>query len=306
MAESVSEAVTGAEFVSGAVPEAGSVSDVGAPSGPGPGSAAVTAADGLAEDLFAGTAADYAAFRPAYPAALLERVRAAAAPGSPSRLVDLGCGTGELAVPLSAYVDECRALDVSPEMLRHGRERARRAGRANIEWTQAPAEALELPDGSVSLVTVGAAFHWMDRRLVGARALRWLRPGGSLVVAGSNSTWNGTEDWQKLAVEVIQRWLGPRRRAGGGTFRTSERHEDALRAVGFTDLADVDFPAEQTWTVDAFLGYLRSTSFASAAVLGDRQAAFEQDMRETLDTHEPSGVHRETVRFHCLLARRPV
>ncbi|WP_432832884.1 class I SAM-dependent methyltransferase [Dactylosporangium sp. CA-092794] len=259
-----------------------------------------------AEELFAGTVEYYARHRPPYPPALFATLAAQAAPGRPLRLLDLGCGTGELVIPLSADMDESVAVDPSADMVRHGRAKARRAGRDTIEWQVTTAEAFTAPDEAFNLVTAGASFHWMDRRLVGARALRWLRPGGAIAIAGVNSTWNGTEEWQRVAVSVIQRWLGERRRAGTGTFDVGHgRHEDVLRAIGFVQVTDTTFPVSHTWTVEDFLGYLYSTSFASKSVLGDRIESFESDMQEALRNHDPSGIYTETLRFHCVIGHKP-
>lgn len=259
-----------------------------------------------APDPFAGTAEYYARYRPAYPPALLDAVLQRAAPARPRRLLDLGCGTGELLLPLSRHVDEAYGVDPSAEMVRCGRAKAARDGATTVEWSVCRAEDFSAPSGHFNLVVVGAAFHWMDRQAVAARILDWLRPGGSVAVVGVNSIWNGTEEWQRRTVAVIKRWLGEQRRAGGGTFREpAERHEDVLRVAGFATVTELTFPTTYTWSLDEFIGYLYSTSFASRAVLGNRQAHFEADLRDTLLSCDPSGRYTETLRFHCVLGSKP-
>ncbi len=66
-------------------------------------------------DLFAGTAPYYARYRPGYPGAVLGHLRAAFNLDGTGRLLDLGCGTGEVARPLHADFEEVVGLDVSPE-----------------------------------------------------------------------------------------------------------------------------------------------------------------------------------------------
>src|SRR5205085_5207244 len=53
---------------------------------------------------FAGTAANYARYRPGYPVPLFERIVAAFRLDGTGRLLDVGCGTGKLALPLASQV----------------------------------------------------------------------------------------------------------------------------------------------------------------------------------------------------------
>jgi SAM-dependent methyltransferase len=68
-------------------------------------------------DLFMGTAKYYARYRPGYPepffAHIVERFRL----DGTGRLLDLGCGTGQLALPLAGRFQEVVGMDPEPEML---------------------------------------------------------------------------------------------------------------------------------------------------------------------------------------------
>ncbi|MGH7012229.1 MAG: class I SAM-dependent methyltransferase, partial [Caulobacteraceae bacterium] len=59
-----------------------------------------------------------------------------------TRVLDLGCGPGTLALPLARLVGEVTAIDSEPAMLDAGRARAREAGQDNIRWIESAAEAL--------------------------------------------------------------------------------------------------------------------------------------------------------------------
>lgn len=255
--------------------------------------------------LFAGTAEYYARFRPAYPPELLSFMRERMPAHPRRRLLDLGCGTGELAIPLSHQMAEVDAVDVDPEMVRLGKAKAAQAGCSNIRWSVGRAEDVVMPVGHYDLVTAGASFHWMESQLVAAHTFSALRPGGSMAVTGANSVWNGDEEWQRVVVEVIRGWLGEQRRAGEGVFvQPQAAHDEVLRAAGFVDVIELTFPAHQSWDLDSFIGYLRSSSFASPEVLGDRAEGFERDLRAALLEVDPSGVYTETLRFRCLVGSK--
>lgn len=101
--------------------------------------------------------------------------------GRPSRLLDVGCGTGRFAV-LAADQTGARVwgVDPSPEML--ARARARPGGR-RIGWKQAVAERLPFRDGWFDAVHLQLVLHLVDdRRQAISELARVLGHGGRLVV----------------------------------------------------------------------------------------------------------------------------
>ena len=106
--------------------------------------------------------------------------------GSRDQVVDLGCGTGQLSLPLAERGARVLAVDVSPAMVERLAEKARERAVVNLECLAAPIENLSLPAGSVDLIVTSYALHHLrdaDKDRLVAAAYHWLRPGGSLVVA---------------------------------------------------------------------------------------------------------------------------
>ncbi|PWG73286.1 class I SAM-dependent methyltransferase, partial [Enterococcus hirae] len=68
---------------------------------------------------FTGTERYYAEHRPDYGEATVDYLRERFALESDARLLDLGCGAGQLAVPLARHAGEVVAMDPNEEMLRH-------------------------------------------------------------------------------------------------------------------------------------------------------------------------------------------
>jgi hypothetical protein len=59
-----------------------------------------------------------------------------------------------------------------------------------------------------------------------------------------------------------------------------------------------------TWTIEQAIGYLYSTSMPLRRLLGDRRAAFEQEVSETLRAIKPAGRFAEPVALHLLTATK--
>jgi SAM-dependent methyltransferase len=76
-------------------------------------------------DLFRGTATFYSRFRPPYPPALLDDLVERVRPSGEGRMLDLACGTGQVALPLSGHFTEVIAVDQEVEMIEEGRRLAR-------------------------------------------------------------------------------------------------------------------------------------------------------------------------------------
>lgn len=123
-------------------------------------------------DQFGSVGAAYAEFRPRYPP-LLFRALAAIAPAR--RLAwDCATGSGQAALGLAEHFDEVVATDASEAQLRAALAHQR------VHYRQAPAETSGLAAGTVDLVTVAQALHWLDRPAFYAEVRRVLAPGGVL------------------------------------------------------------------------------------------------------------------------------
>lgn len=121
------------------------------------------------------------AYRPVHDA-VLSRL----AGTSPTSIVDLGCGTGQLAHRLAGRFPEARlvGVDLSAGMLAEATARLGSVPSGRWGLLRADAERLPLRSSSVDVVVCTESFHWYPRQgpvLDGLREV--LRPGGRLLIA---------------------------------------------------------------------------------------------------------------------------
>lgn len=100
-------------------------------------------------------------------------------------VLDVGTGTGVVAVTLAKLGCRTTAIDHSPEMLEHARVRARTAGVENLVVFQlGDGERLPFPDARFDAVTIqGVLHHLPDCLPMLQESYRILRPGGELYVS---------------------------------------------------------------------------------------------------------------------------
>lgn len=101
------------------------------------------------------------------------------------RVLDIGAGTGLLALAAAPQVRHVSALDISPAMCRRLRAKVTRLPRANVDVLVADATELPLADQSADVVVSNYCFHHVsdaDKRRALDEITRVLRPGGRLVI----------------------------------------------------------------------------------------------------------------------------
>jgi ubiquinone/menaquinone biosynthesis C-methylase UbiE len=129
---------------------------------------------------------DYVAALTVRDRALKRRVLAHANIAGGEEVLDVGCGTGTLAIAAAQTAPDVRlrGLDADGSILERARKKAGRAGVA-ISFDEAMATELPYPDASFDVVLSTLFFHHLPdeaKRQTAAEVVRVLRPGGRVVV----------------------------------------------------------------------------------------------------------------------------
>jgi ubiquinone/menaquinone biosynthesis C-methylase UbiE len=106
----------------------------------------------------------------------IDRMRELAALPASGRLLDVGGGTGRVALALQDLVDEIIVTDISMGMLE-------KAPRPTLQPASCFSESLPFPENSFERVIMVDAFHHvLDQAATACEMLRVLKPGGLLVI----------------------------------------------------------------------------------------------------------------------------
>lgn len=241
------------------------------------------------ENPFVSAERYYAEFRPGYGPATIDYLAERFSLGGDSRVLDLGCGAGQLAIPLSDRVGEVVAMDPNETMLDEARAKTTAAGCENIEFVDGGDTALHEEVGPFDLTVMGRSFHWMDQRPTLAM-LRRITNGGGGVALLTDQEWltKGQDEWQAAVYAVVERFLDDMpERQNPAEIVYDDPWGAMLSNNGFRDVEEVEIPIRREWSVDDVVGYVFSLSFCSPATFGDEKADFEAALRDRLA--EPGG-----------------
>ncbi|SUD49503.1 ubiquinone/menaquinone biosynthesis methyltransferase [Nocardia otitidiscaviarum] len=253
--------------------------------------------------------AHYAAHRPGYPPQLFTYLTQRLGLDGTQQVLDLGCGTGQIAVHLAPTVAHVHAVDPDPDMLAEGAARA--TGIDNISWRDGDSyrvTTLDLP--TLDLVTMGSSFHWTDREALLTALDQLVAPTGAVVIVGSGRP--GTTPpppWHDIVTRIRTSYLGAERRAGSGTYTHPDRdHVDVLADSAFSQIETRSWTWSTRRTIDSIVGLQLSYSYSAPRHFGsaDLYTAYEADLRAALvAAFGADAVLTEPLHTDLILATRP-
>lgn len=256
---------------------------------------------------FSGEVAEYyARFRRGYRPELLDALQEAFGLTAGDTALDLGCGTGQLTVPLAARVGSVLGMDPEPDMLRLARKAADEAGVRNAAWvlgadTDVPALGTLLGRGSLAMTAIGQALHWMDHDQLFRELRPLLRPGGGIaVIANGVPLWQQESYWSDALRGYLERYFGTVLQATCGTGDDDQdRYGRALRAAGYDGVREIDHRYRVELTFEELVGGVCSAVPAGRLPAPADRPHFAAGLRSAL----PPGPYAEEVRVRVLVGR---
>jgi ubiquinone/menaquinone biosynthesis C-methylase UbiE len=197
----------------------------------------------------------------------LERMVGLVEKGEDARIMDLGCGTGNLIALLLDRFPRARVVGVDPSPGMRERCEQRFGSLPNVEIREGDGLVIPYPDADFDCVLSSLALHHIPPDLKkdnAAEIARVLAPGGSLIHADVFSGVPGPPDDPERARDIIQRIVAkalysldhgayrlmigelsalPRiLKEDGEYLLTVEEWSDILRGAGFTGFQVIDIP----------------------------------------------------------------
>lgn len=233
---------------------------------------------------------DFYRYREPYPQTFFDTVAAELALNSGTRMLDVGCGPGILAIGFAPFVGRSTAIDPEPAMLSAARAAAAHA-HVEIEFIQTNLENFDCPNGSFDFVTIGRALHWLAQDTATAVLDRIVAPAGRIAITGSSPVDASPHHWTAKFKQVRKAWASE---------PDEKRYHidliDWFSRTRFHQLAEIVLKHRHTVTVDELVWRAFSFSTTSIAVVGERRPEFEKAVRTAVEPFARGGVLEEEVR----------
>jgi SAM-dependent methyltransferase len=199
--------------------------------------------------------------RPSYPADLVRDLIEAADIGPGCRILEIGCGAGQLTVPLAQTGASLTAVDLGPNL--GGIARSKLASYSNAEVLTADFDTWLLPCEPFDVVVAATAFHWLDPDTRVEKCARALRPGGILAIVDSHwGTGPGRDDFSTASQDCYARW-DPHHRSDFVSQTLGDLPEtraDLASSPCFEQLQLKRYPVERQYSADQYCDLLRTFS----------------------------------------------
>lgn len=223
--------------------------------------------------------------------------------------VDLGCGTGQITVPLAARIGAVVGMDPSADMLARARQEAAAQGAKNIGWvlgadsdlpqlaailgTGRPAtEATVTTEAAVAAVTVGQALHWIDHEALFRAVKPMLRDGGGIaILTNGTPLWLQPTSWSEALKSTLERCLDTTISYACGTDEEAQdRYARALRDQGY-EVTRESIDYDDDLTLDQVIGGVFSAISVDKVSRPNQRKILANNIRRAIAPHAPFREH---------------
>ena len=251
---------------------------------------------------FKTAAAHYLQGRPPYARLLMRRIVQLCGLDGSQRLLDLGCGPGQISLALAPHLREAVGVDPEPAMLALARGRA--GTLTNVRFIEGSSNDLGPALGRFDLVTIGRAFHWMNRVETLVRLDSMIQAGGTVLLFDTDIPELPENAWYKAYREVTEPYASQDPERVRRKSPDWAKDETVLLASPFGQLERIAVMEPHETTVEALVDRALSTSSMTRSRLAGQADDLVNELRAALTPFAIEGRITELVESGATIARR--
>jgi SAM-dependent methyltransferase len=200
-------------------------------------------------------------------------------------LLDVACGNGNLAILAARVGAAVTGVDIAPNLLEEGRERAKAEGLV-IQFDEGDAEQLPYPDAAFDAVVsmFGAMFAPRPERAA-SELVRVCRSGGRIAMANWTPAGFAGQILKMVGEYAPPPGVPPAIQWGDETI-VRERLHDGIADLQMTNrVCPIKYPLPPSEVVEFFRTYFGPVNRAFAALDEGGQASLRHDLEQLWSSH---------------------
>jgi SAM-dependent methyltransferase len=244
----------------------------------------------------------YDTYRQRYPDHLVDAIIRFGRLDPGSRVLEIGCGTGQLSVALARRGVQLLAIELGPNLASRARQNLERFSNARVEV--GAFEQWQLPCTDFDAVVAANALHWIDPPARFCKSAEALRTGGALVIVHWHHVRGGTPGLLSDTQPLYLKWglsddpsFGPPAPAD-----LLPAYQELEQLSEFSSVERHRFEELSTFSTDAYVGLLRTDSLVLGLDETSRRG-FLDDMATLIESAYGGEVSRNQV-YEVIAARR--
>ena len=240
--------------------------------------------DRNARVVFDQAAGAYDEARPSYPLELIDKLIELTQLPANARILEIGCGTGQITVPLAERDYEIVAVELGENLARIAVSNLKSYHRVRV--IHSAFEEWERADKVFDLVVSAQAFHWIDPVIGYPKIRRLLKDQGYLAVVYNLFQGNQTPLYREL--DAIYRSYFPQHAPHASPRTLQENVERTIRSIResglFQDPLVYQYPWVETYTTNRYMKLLDTFS-DHRALKDETRTLMYQEIRDIIDKH---------------------
>ncbi|HEU5383836.1 MAG TPA: class I SAM-dependent methyltransferase [Ktedonobacteraceae bacterium] len=244
----------------------------------------------------------YNMYRSPYPQQVVETVIALSKLHHGSKVLEIGCGTGQLSVPLAQHGIDLLAIELGPHLAALARRNLKRFSNVHVEVSSF--EAWLVPSQKFDAVVSASAFHWLDPDVRFSKCVEVLHPGGFLTILHVHHVRGGTPGFFADTQPFYLKWglsddlsFQP---PAPDNLPTLYPELDQLSL--FRSVERYHFVIPMRYSTISYIGWLRTDSLVNS--LNDQErVGFLQDIEHLIELKYNGEVVRNYV-YEVIVAQR--
>ena len=216
---------------------------------------------------------------------------------TPRRLLDAGCGTGQMTAGLLPYADAIDAVDISAAMIAAGQQMPYGAD-LKLTWIVGGIEQVPLQPPYV-LIVAAASLHWMPWAVTLPRFASLLSPNGYLALVETRIQPNA---WDEASTPIVAHYSMNQDFQPYNMLTVAQtlQEQGLFQPVGVQEIAPISFRQPTAHWIEAFHA---TNGFSRERMGADRAAAFDQEIRQLIAHYCPSGAVTQWIGARIIYGR---